>query len=63
VKLAPDDEQYSLLLQTMERFNEACNDIAIVAYNNGLANNWALHKLVYGQIREQYGLSARAGVG
>ena len=62
VKLAPDDEQYSLLLQTMERFNEACDDIAKVAYHNRLANNWALHKLVYYRIREQYGLSAQMTV-
>ncbi len=62
VKLAPDDEQYRLLLQTMERFNEACNDIAKVAYYNRLANNWALHKLVYYRIREQYGLSAQMTV-
>ena len=62
VKLAPDDEQYRLLLQTMERFNEACNDIAKVAYHNRLANNWALHKLVYYRIREQYGLSAQMTV-
>ncbi len=62
VKLAPDDEQNSLLLQTMERFNEACDEIAKVAYHNRLANNWALHKLVYYRIREQYGLSAQMTV-
>ena len=62
VKLAPDDEQYSLLLQAMEKFNEACDDIAKVAYQNKLANNWALHKLVYYRIREQYGLSAQMTV-
>ncbi len=62
VKLAPDDEQYNLLLQTMERFNEACNDIAKIAHQNRLANIWALHKLVYYRIREQYGLSAQMTV-
>jgi len=46
----------------MEKFNEACNDIAKVAYNNKLANNWALHKLVYYRIREEYGLSAQMTV-
>jgi len=62
VKLAPDEEQKDLLLRTMERFNEACNDIAKVAYHNKLANKWALHKLVYYRIREQYGLSAQMTV-
>jgi putative transposase len=46
----------------MERFNEACNDIAEVAHQNRLANKWALHKLVYYRIREQYGLSAQITV-
>lgn len=62
VKLAPDEAQHSLLLRTMERFNEACNDVAEVAYQNRLANNWALHRLVYYRIREQYGLSAQMTV-
>jgi len=62
VKLAPTPEQHQALLGTMEIFNEACNDIAKVAYHNRLANNWALHKLVYYRIREQYGLSAQMTV-
>lgn len=62
VKLAPTPEQHQALLKTMERFNEACNDIAEVAYQNRLANKWALHKLVYYRIREQYGLSAQMTV-
>jgi len=59
VKLAPNEEQYDLLLRTMERFNEACNDIAKVAFENRLANKWALHKLVYYRVRKGYGLSAQ----
>jgi len=62
VKLAPNEQQHNSLLRTMERFNEACNDIAKVAYHNRLANNWALHKLVYHRIRKQYGLSAQMTV-
>lgn len=62
VKLAPTPEQHQTLLKTMERFNEACNDIAEVAYQNRLANKWALHRLVYYRIREQYGLSAQMTV-
>jgi len=62
VKLAPDEQQHELLKRTMERFNEACNDIADVAHQNKLANKWALHRLVYYRIREQYGLSAQMTV-
>ncbi|GAH48124.1 unnamed protein product, partial [marine sediment metagenome] len=38
VKLAPTQEQHQALLETMERFNEACNDIAEVAFENRTAN-------------------------
>ena len=62
VKLAPDEKQHKALLETMERFNEACNDIAKVAYHNRLANKWALHKIVYYRVRKQYGLSAQMTV-
>jgi IS605 OrfB family transposase len=62
VKMSPTPEQHQTLLETMERFNKACNDIAEVAYQNRLANKWTLHKLVYYRIREQYGLSAQMTV-
>lgn len=62
VKLAPDKNQHSLLLQTMEQFNKACNDIAKVAYHNRLPNKWAIHKIVYYRIRKQYKLSAQMTV-
>jgi IS605 OrfB family transposase len=62
VKLVPTPEQHQSLLETMEKFNEACNDIAEVAYYNKLANKWALHKLVYYRIRKQFGLSAQMTV-
>lgn len=38
VKLAPNFQQFDLLLQTMNKFNEACNDIAKIAYHNRLAS-------------------------
>ncbi len=58
VKLAPTPEQHSALLETMQRFNEACNDIADVAFHNRTANKIRLQKIVYYRIRRQYGLSA-----
>jgi len=62
VKLAPTPEQHDLLLETMERFNEACNHIAEVAFEKRLANKWALHRLVYYDMREKFGLSAQMAV-
>ena len=62
VKLVPTPEQHQTLLDTMERFNEACNDIAEVAFENRTANKIRLQKIVYYRIREQYGLSAQMTV-
>lgn len=62
VKLAPIPEQHQALLETMERFNEACDDIAKVAYHKKTANKIRLQKIVYYRIREQYGLSAQMTV-
>ncbi len=46
----------------MEKSNEACNDIAKVAFKNKIANKWKLHHEVYYRIRKQYGLSAQMTV-
>ena len=47
------------MLETMERYNEACNDIAETAFENRTADKIRLQKMVYYRIREQYGLSAQ----
>jgi IS605 OrfB family transposase len=59
IKLAPSKEQYDALLETMHRFNEACNYIAKIAYERKCANKIALQKLVYYDIRKKYKLSAQ----
>ena len=59
VKLVPTAEQHAALLATMERFNAACNDIAVVAFREHSANKVRLQKLVYTDIRERFGLSAQ----
>lgn len=51
-----------MLKWTMERFNEACNYIAEIAYEKRLANKWALHRLVYYKVRKRFGLSAQMAV-
>jgi predicted transposase len=38
VKLAPEPEQHAALLQTLEAFNAACNDIASTAFAERCAN-------------------------
>ena len=62
VKLDPSQEQYQALLDTMHRFNQACNDIAETIFELHSANKFELHKLVYYPIREKYGLSSQLTV-
>lgn len=62
VKLQPSEAQAVALLQTMERFNAACNAIAAVAYAGRSANKVAMQKLVYASTRKQFGLSAQMTV-
>jgi IS605 OrfB family transposase len=59
VKLAPEPEQYTALLRTLETFNAACYDIASTAFAERSANKIELQKLVYYDIRERFGLSAQ----
>ena len=61
-KLEPSKEQFNALKLTMERFNEACNFIAPVAYENHTANKMRLQPLVYYSVREKFGLSAQMAI-
>lgn len=62
VKLDLTEEQSASLLRTMEQFNAACDQIAQVAFANKVANKFALQKLVYYKVREQFQLSAQMAV-
>jgi putative transposase len=62
VKLATTTEQYNALLQTMERFNESCNYISQLAFDNHTSSQVKLHHLAYRYLREHYGLSAQMAV-
>ena len=62
LKLASTPEQHAALLQTLEAFNAACNSIAAVAFAEHTANKIELQKLVYYDIRQQFGLSAQMAI-
>lgn len=62
VKLDTTQEQYDSLLETMHRFNEACNYIANIAFKNGCVNKIELQKLVYYDVRDRFGLSAQHSI-
>jgi putative transposase len=62
VKLAPTPAQHASLLRTLEACNAACNAVAEVAFAHHLANKIELQKLVYYNIRQQFGLSAQMAI-
>lgn len=59
VKLNPSEEQHTVLVKTMSKFNEACNHIAAIAFEHKCANKINLQKIVYYDVRKQFGLSAQ----
>jgi putative transposase len=61
-QLLPDDGQAAKLKATVERFNEAANFAAGVAFGRKCANEVELQKIVYRDLRERFGLSAQMAV-
>jgi len=59
VKLDTTNEQHSAILETMHRFNEACNYIAEIAFRMGTANKIEIQKVVYYDVRDRFKLSAQ----
>lgn len=59
VKLLPTPEQKISLVKTIEVFNEACNYISQIAFEKKTFGQVGLHKLVYYNVREKFGLSAQ----
>jgi IS605 OrfB family transposase len=62
LKLAPEPEQQTALLDTMHAFNDACNAIAEVAYAEHLTNKFNLQKVVYADVRERFKLSSQMAI-
>jgi putative transposase len=59
IKLLTDVIGKKLLLETMEVFNNACNEISATCFSEHSASKFSIQKLVYHQIREKYNLSAQ----
>ncbi|MEW6733509.1 MAG: transposase [Acidobacteriota bacterium] len=62
IKLAPTPKQHKDLLRTTEKFNQACNFIAQVAFDHKLSSKFKLQKLVYKDVRKRFDLSAQMAV-
>ena len=59
LKILPNPEQRNILLETMEVFNDACNDISRTSFENSFPNKYELHKLVYYSVKEKYHLPSQ----
>jgi putative transposase len=62
LKLAPSPEQADALLATMRACNAAASHAAEVAFAHKTANKIRLQPLVYGELRERFGLSSQMAV-
>lgn len=58
-KLLPNAEQRVALLETMERFNEACNKVSDYAFNSSCFSYFKLQRALYKGIREEFKLQAQ----
>jgi IS605 OrfB family transposase len=59
VKLQPTNAQADSLKRTLETANAACDYISQVAWNTKTFGKFQLQKLVYGEVRTHFGLSAQ----
>ncbi len=62
LKLAPTEAQRRTLLATIQRFNEAANWVAGMAFEHRTASKYRLQRLVYHEVRERFSLSAQMTV-
>lgn len=62
LKLKPDASQQRALQATLERCNEACNWLSEKAFESQTFRQFALHKLTYKQVREQFDLTAQVAI-
>ncbi|HEX2912257.1 MAG TPA: transposase [Chloroflexia bacterium] len=62
VQLKPDERQAKLLLDTLERANEAANAISQTAWDNRTFQKFKLQQLVYYPIKHTFGLTAQVVV-
>jgi IS605 OrfB family transposase len=62
LRLLPTAEQAETLRSTMERFNAAATFAAKAGFEAGVFSQPSIHKHVYREIRERFGLSAQMSV-
>lgn len=59
IRLLPTEEQASALRLTLERGNEACNEISEYAFKHKVFSTFDLQKVMYHGLKKEFGLSAQ----
>ena len=59
IRLYPTAEQRAAILETMERFNSACNFISNFAFQHNIFSKIKIQQEIYYQVRTQFNLSAQ----
>lgn len=62
IKLVPTEEQKKILLKTIETYNEACNFVSQIAFENKTASVVKIHHKCYYEIRNRFNLSSQMAV-
>src|SRR5688500_9137743 len=62
LQLRPAPAEAALLRATLERANVACNYVSAVAWKQQVFGQFALHRLVYADIRGRFELTAQMAV-
>ena len=62
IKLQPAPDQHAALLKTLETANAACNYASRQAWDTRTFTQFPLHRVVYGELRERFELSAQVAV-
>lgn len=62
VKLIPSRKQKDILLETIEAYNEACNFVSQIAFENKTASVVKIHHKCYYEIRSRFNLSSQMAV-
>lgn len=62
LQVLPTPEQKAALLETMERFNQAATYAAEVGFRDKVFGQVSIHRRVYRDIREKFGLSAQMAI-
>jgi len=62
IRLKPSAAQANALLGTLEQINLACNYVSAKAFESETFNQYALHGLMYHEVKKKFGLGAQAVV-